>query len=92
MSSNPTMECVQFRCWRHGDHRGCVGCPEPCDHICLNGPDRCGLSYDPQAQENEDCRKIREGLADGLAIEALCRQLGRSRAYVKYRAHKMGLI
>lgn len=92
MSSKPTMECVQFRCWRHGDRRCCAGCQEPCDHICYNGPERCGLSFDPAAQEAEDCRQIREALEAGQSIEAISRHLGRSSTYVKYRARKMGLV
>ena len=57
-----------------------------------NGPERCGLSFVPAAQEAEDFRQIREALEAGQSIEAISRHLGRSFTYVKYRARKMGLV
>lgn len=96
MSRKPALQCTQFRCWRHGDRRCCVGCPQPCDHICYNAPDRCGLSSEGKARPTphkgrfaEEQTELARLASDGVgAYEASCRLgLSRSKVYTWYRTH-----
>ena len=96
MSRKPALQCTQFRCWRHGDRRCCVGCPEPCDHICYNAPDRCGLSFEGKTRHSPRRSRFAEAktevarlAAEGIGASEVCRRLGLSvsAVYTWYRTH-----
>lgn len=94
--AKPAIRCIQFRCYRHGDRRCCVGCTEPCDHICYNAPDRCGLSFEGKARPKPHRERFAQAetevarlAADGVGASEVCRRLGlsASKVYTWYRTH-----